>query len=68
MLERIGPMAYRLALPHSLVGVHDIFYVSLLRKYLANADTVMNTCQPEIQPNLSYVKHPVKVLDWKEKS
>ena len=28
VLERIGPMAYRLALPFSLVGVHDVFHVS----------------------------------------
>ena len=33
ILERIGPVAYRLALPPSLSTVHDVFHVSMLRKY-----------------------------------
>jgi hypothetical protein len=34
ILERVGPVAYRLALPPSLAGVHDVFHVSMLRKYI----------------------------------
>ena len=67
VLERIELMAYRLALSPNLAGVHDIFHISLLRKYLTDADTVMNIRQLEVQPNLSYAKHPVKILDRKEK-
>ena len=33
ILERIGEVAYRLALPPQLSGVHDVFHVSMLRKY-----------------------------------
>ena len=33
ILERVGTVAYRLALPHSMLGVHEVFHVSLLRKY-----------------------------------
>ena len=32
-LERIGTVAYRLALPPSMSGVHKVFHVSMLRKY-----------------------------------
>ena len=32
-LERVGTIAYRLALPLSLSGVHEVFQVSMLRKY-----------------------------------
>ena len=32
ILERIGPVAYRLALPPSLIGVHNVFHVSMLRR------------------------------------
>ena len=30
ILERIGPVAYRLALPPELSGIHDVFHVSML--------------------------------------
>ena len=33
ILERVGTVAYRLALPPSLSGVHELFFVSMLRKY-----------------------------------
>ena len=33
VLERVGIVAYRLALPPSLSSVHDVFHVSMLRKY-----------------------------------
>ena len=33
ILERIGTVAYRLALPPSMLGVHEVFHVSTLRKY-----------------------------------
>ncbi|GKF03986.1 putative reverse transcriptase domain-containing protein, partial [Tanacetum coccineum] len=37
ILERIGPVAYRLRLPEELSGVHDTFHVSNLKKCLADA-------------------------------
>ncbi|GJX55468.1 putative reverse transcriptase domain-containing protein [Tanacetum coccineum] len=37
ILERIGPVAYRLRLPEELSGVHDTFHVSTLKKCLADA-------------------------------
>ena len=33
IVERIGIVAYRLALPPSMSGVHEVFHVSMLRKY-----------------------------------
>ena len=33
ILERVGIVAYRLALPPSMSGVHEVFHVSMLRKY-----------------------------------
>ena len=33
ILERIGPVAYRLVLPPELSKLHDVFHVSMLRKY-----------------------------------
>ena len=33
ILERIGAVAYQLALPPNMSGVHEVFHVSMLRKY-----------------------------------
>ena len=33
ILERVGTVAYRLALPPTMSGVHEVFHVSMLRKY-----------------------------------
>ena len=41
ILERIGEVAYRLALPHSLAGVHNIFHVSMLKKYLPDPSHIV---------------------------
>ncbi|TYK02180.1 ty3-gypsy retrotransposon protein [Cucumis melo var. makuwa] len=42
ILERIGPVAYRLALPPSLSAVQDVFYVSMLRKYVSDPSHVVD--------------------------
>ena len=33
ILERVRPIAYRLALPPNLAKLHDVFHVSMLRRY-----------------------------------
>ena len=42
VLERVGAVAYRLALPLSLSGVHEVFHVSMLRKYTPDPAHVVN--------------------------
>ncbi|KAL0540168.1 hypothetical protein IC582_024398 [Cucumis melo] len=62
ILERIGPVAYRLALPPSLSTVHDVFHVSMLRKYVPDPSHVEDYEPLEIDENLSYTEPPVEVL------
>ncbi|KAA0067060.1 pol protein [Cucumis melo var. makuwa] len=62
ILERIGLVAYRLALPPSLSTVHDVFHVSMLRKYVADPSHVVDYKPLEIDENLSYTEQPVEVL------
>ncbi|KAL0548920.1 hypothetical protein IC582_013397 [Cucumis melo] len=62
ILERIGPVAYRLALPTSLSTVHDVFYVPMLRKYVPDPSHVVDYKPLEIDENLSYTEQPVEVL------
>jgi hypothetical protein len=67
ILEKCGTVAYKLDLPPSLTGVHDIFHVSQLKKCLkAHVDIV----SPEVTPleaDLSYPEHPIKILDQKDR-
>ena len=41
ILERVGTLAYKVALPPGLSKIHDVFYVSTLRKYVFNTSYVV---------------------------
>ena len=40
ILKRIGKVAYKLALLPTLAGVHNMFHVSMLRKYIPDPSHV----------------------------
>jgi hypothetical protein len=67
ILKKCGTVAYKLDLPLSLAGVHDIFHMLQLKKCLkAPMDIVL----PEVTPlevDLSYPEHPIKILDQKDR-
>ena len=62
----MGRLAYRIALPPDFVGTHDVFHVSMLRKYIANPDVIVEYEPLEIQEGLTYVEKPVKIVDKKD--
>jgi hypothetical protein len=67
ILEKCGKVAYKLELPPSLAGVHDIFHVSQLKKCLKEP---VDVALPEVAPldtNLTYPEHPIKILDQKSR-
>jgi hypothetical protein len=67
ILEKYGTMAYKLDLPPSLAGVHDIFHVSQLNKCLkAPMDIVLPKVTP-LKADLLYPEHPIKVLGQKDR-
>ena len=67
VLDRIGEVAYRLAMPPSLSAVHNFFHVSMLRKYVSDPSHVLSYENLELDEDLSYEEKPVQILDRKEK-
>jgi hypothetical protein len=67
ILEKCGTVAYKHDLPPSIAGVHDIFHVSQLKKYLkAPMDVVLHEVTL-LEADLSYLEHLIKVLDQKDR-
>ena len=66
ILERVGTVAYRLALPPSMSGVHEVFHVSMLRKYTPDPAHVVDWGQIEVDTDGSFEKGPVCILDSRD--
>jgi hypothetical protein len=66
VLAKLGNVAYHLELPPSLAGMHNVFHVSQLKKCLKPPiDVVVDNVVP-LDANLSYLEHPVKLLDQQD--
>ena len=67
IIERCGPVACRLELPAQLSAVHNIFHVSQLRKCLCVPSKVIDIEKLQVEPDLPYPEHPIKILDRKDR-
>ena len=54
IIERIGKVAYRLALPPELASVHSVFHVAMLRKYILDPSHVLQHEPIQVHEDLSY--------------
>ena len=66
IVERIGEVAYRLRLPPELAIIHDVFHVSMLRKYIADPSHVLRDQPVELNEDLTYEERPVQIVDRKD--
>ncbi|KAF5471601.1 hypothetical protein F2P56_008380 [Juglans regia] len=66
ILDQIGLVAYRVALPPAFLGVHNVSHVSMLRKYIHDPTHVIDHKPLQIQENMTYTEEPVWILDRKE--
>ena len=66
ILEIIGTVAYRLALPPSMLCVHEVFHVSMLRKYTPDPAHVVDWGQIEIDTDETFEEGPVCMVDSRD--
>ena len=63
VIEQIGEVAYRLALLPALSRLHDVFHLSMLKKYFHDPSYVLSYESLDVDLKLTYKEKPVEILD-----
>ena len=66
ILKMMGTLAYQLALPPSMSGVHEVFHVSMLQKYAPDPAYVVDWRQIEVDTDGTFEEGPVCILDSRD--
>ena len=67
ILERVGIVAYRLSLPPSMSGAHEVFYISMLWKYTSDPAHVVDWGHIEVDTDETFEEGLVCILDSRDK-
>ncbi|XP_016752773.1 uncharacterized protein [Gossypium hirsutum] len=63
ILKRVGPVTYQLDLPPELGRIHNVFHVSMLRRYRLDPSHIVLVEKIEVRPDLTFENEPVQILD-----
>nr|GFA62598.1 retrotransposon protein, putative, Ty3-gypsy subclass [Tanacetum cinerariifolium] len=63
VLERVGPVAYKLELPRKLQGIHNTFHVSNLKKCLSDESLIIPLDEIQLDEKLHFIEEPVEIID-----
>ena len=66
VLEMVGIVTYRLELPRSLSGVHDVFHVSMLRKYTPDPTHEMDWGELVVDTDGTFKEGLVHIMDSRD--
>ena len=66
ILERVGTVAYQLALPPILSGVHEVFHVSMLRKYTPDPAHVVDWGEIDVDTDDIFEEGPMRIMDSRD--
>ncbi|KAK0580068.1 hypothetical protein LWI29_035912 [Acer saccharum] len=66
IIGRVGAVAYRLALLLELSRIHDVFHVSMLRKYIADPSHVLEEQPVQLKEDMTYEEEPIEILDRRD--
>ena len=62
VIEKVGPVANRLALPLELEKIHNVFHASMLRRYRSDPSYVVSSETIELRSDLTYEEDPLEIL------
>ena len=65
ILERNGPVAYHLTLPPKLTKLHNVFHISMFRRYRCDESHILSVQDVQVQSNFTYDEKP-KVIQSRE--
>nr|GEW91448.1 putative reverse transcriptase domain-containing protein [Tanacetum cinerariifolium] len=63
VLERVGPVAYKLELPRELQGIHNTFHVSNLKKCFSDESLIIPLDEVQLDDKLHFKEEPVEIMD-----
>ncbi|XP_043725666.1 uncharacterized protein LOC122672235 [Telopea speciosissima] len=66
ILEQVGNLAYRLALPPAMKNIHYTFHVSLMKKYVHDPSHALNYEPLDLKVDMTYEEKPIRILDRKD--
>ena len=66
VLEKVGAVVYRLALPPSLLSIHEVFHVSMLRKYTPDPTHIVDWGELVVDADGTFEEGPVRIMDSRE--
>ena len=63
VIERIGPVAYKLDLPEKLQGIHPTFHVSNLKECFANEEVMIPLDEVQLDDKLHFIEETMEIMD-----
>ncbi|GJY30770.1 putative reverse transcriptase domain-containing protein, partial [Tanacetum coccineum] len=63
IINRIGPVAYKLELPDELCRIHKTFHVSNLKKCLADENLIIPLKEIQLDDKLHFIEESVEIMD-----
>jgi hypothetical protein len=67
ILDKYGPTSYQVELPAKLSGIHNVFHVSQLKRYIKPPTDVVIEDTIPLELDLTYKAYPIKVLDQQDR-
>ena len=62
VIKKVSPVAYIISLPLELEKIHNVFHVSMLRRYRSNPSHIVSSETIELRQDLTYKEEPVEIL------